>query len=460
MNKLLQSGTNITQDANGDYIVNFNGPLVNLKGKKYRSLEDYLHDVYAHVFETLAVLMREADELNGQLNNAEPDYASLFDENSFSVGSSLPSFGSLDINHPAYQEAINEAGGGKNNLPVNTNGDDGSLVEGVDEPDEGFGQYDEEHKRRFIYEPPQNQPPPTPPVKKTPLKKTGTTAKTLSPVRENKTPLKVNGKANPKKQAEKKAATKKATAKKTAKAAMAKADAKKTDKKPKSTLTEAVTEKLTDDEIKDYLDRAKASTTGLSNDYLLALVKMEGVALKMYDKDGSKSGNATVGIGNMIHTGKIGDTEADKKLEEPYKDGITRGKAFSDFVNGVNTRVDELNKMLDKAGIILDKQLYEIFFDIYWNGEGIKNAIWLYKDAGLQGLLYGLNATKPVYINTPTKKDPKHKTQLVPFIKSPNKDRKKLKTDIIEHRDDLYDKVMDIQNQKINENDNGAENTA
>ncbi|AXL51339.1 glycoside hydrolase family 24 [Paraburkholderia caffeinilytica] len=43
----------------------------------------------------------------------------------------------------------------------------------------------------------------------------------------------------------------------------------------------------------------------------------------MYDKDGSKSGNATIGYGHLVHLGKISGAVSEK----PFRNGITEAQA-------------------------------------------------------------------------------------------------------------------------------------
>ncbi len=110
MREILHSGINITQNGDGDYIVNLDAPLVTIKGKTYHSLEEYLKDVHDNVYNVLAKLIKESQELSGELNNPMPDYSSFFGINS------LPGLNSLNTEHPAYLEAMSSSNGGSSGV--------------------------------------------------------------------------------------------------------------------------------------------------------------------------------------------------------------------------------------------------------------------------------------------------------------------------------------------------------
>ncbi|CAB3752522.1 lysozyme [Paraburkholderia humisilvae] len=61
----------------------------------------------------------------------------------------------------------------------------------------------------------------------------------------------------------------------------------------------------------------------ISDDAVKFLKGWEQYAEKMYDNDGSKSGNATIGYGHLVHSGKITGTTFEKSFEK----GISQAEA-------------------------------------------------------------------------------------------------------------------------------------
>ncbi len=77
----------------------------------------------------------------------------------------------------------------------------------------------------------------------------------------------------------------------------------------------------------------------------------EDLTFKIYDRDGSKNGNATIGFGHLIHHGKIGNTEANKKLEEPYTNGIDISKATELLIGDIQEKETYVRNYLDQFGL-------------------------------------------------------------------------------------------------------------
>ena len=63
----------------------------------------------------------------------------------------------------------------------------------------------------------------------------------------------------------------------------------------------------------------------ISEEGLRFLEGWEAFSATMYDKDGSKSGNATVGYGHLVHLGKISGAASEK----PFNKGINEAQAES-----------------------------------------------------------------------------------------------------------------------------------
>jgi RHS repeat-associated protein len=141
-------------------------------------------------------------------------------------------------------------------------------------------------------------------------------------------------------------------------------------------------EVLTDRQIKEKLDARKASaTTGLSNDFLVAMVQEEGIALTTYDKDGNikYGGDATIGIGHLIHLGAIGSTQYDQAAideEKPYQDGLTLDQAFDLFVKDVSNRLSDIRSFL---ALLLNNKMKKVLlllivalFNLFGNAQSIQ----------------------------------------------------------------------------------------
>ena len=96
------------------------------------------------------------------------------------------------------------------------------------------------------------------------------------------------------------------------------------------------------------------------------MVSKEGFTLKMYDQDGDKIGNATIGIGHYIHSGRIDG----RKSEEEFKDGLTKDGVVNLFVNDIQKREIAVNKALKKLDLEVTQDQYEALVDIKYNLTG------------------------------------------------------------------------------------------
>jgi lysozyme len=61
----------------------------------------------------------------------------------------------------------------------------------------------------------------------------------------------------------------------------------------------------------------------ISDEGVKFLEGWEAFSASMYDNDGSKVGNATIGYGHLVHLGKISDAASEK----PFQKGITQAEA-------------------------------------------------------------------------------------------------------------------------------------
>lgn len=101
------------------------------------------------------------------------------------------------------------------------------------------------------------------------------------------------------------------------------------------------------------------------------MVIKEGVTLKMYDQDGGDVGNATIGIGHLIHTGRIDG----RKSEEKFKKGLTKDQVVDLYLNDIAIREVSVNKSLKKLDLEVTQSQYEALVDIKYNLTGQYNKI-------------------------------------------------------------------------------------
>ncbi|MDP2875573.1 MAG: lysozyme, partial [Holophaga sp.] len=131
------------------------------------------------------------------------------------------------------------------------------------------------------------------------------------------------------------------------------------------------------EESKDTKKKEASQTMSLSDKGADALKQYEKIVMKdgkavMYDNDGSKNGNATIGYGHMIHTGKIDGSAS----ETPYKNGISTEEATKLFKADAKSIVDAVNGML-KVGVSQQQfdALVSLAFNIGPGKAGGKNGL-------------------------------------------------------------------------------------
>jgi GH24 family phage-related lysozyme (muramidase) len=140
---------------------------------------------------------------------------------------------------------------------------------------------------------------------------------------------------------------------------------------------------------------ALSSKTGLSDKYYIILATGEGVALKMYDRDGDskKGGNVTIGIGHKIHSGVFNSTTYDSKAiekEKEFENGITVDRAFELLADDLSVRTKDVANMLAANGVKnIDDGSFSSIVDIYFNSgtENTKGAIKSFAKGGKEALL-------------------------------------------------------------------------
>jgi RHS repeat-associated protein len=117
----------------------------------------------------------------------------------------------------------------------------------------------------------------------------------------------------------------------------------------------------------------------LSTEHAATMIGHEGVTLTMYDQDGKKGknkedivGNATIGIGHLIHKGLIDGSNSEKDFEK----GLTKDAVVKLFVSDLSKREDAVNKRLKKLDLELTEGQYAAIVDIAFNkGEGNANKV-------------------------------------------------------------------------------------
>ena len=136
---------------------------------------------------------------------------------------------------------------------------------------------------------------------------------------------------------------------------------------------------FTKEEIEQHV--SSLDVQGLSKPYLKALVRTEGAALNLYDMDRAPSklklpeargGNATIGIGHLVHYGAIGSTQYDANAldkESPYLDKeISVDEVFSLFSKDLKWRVDLVNSKLKNRNLKdADQGVVDVLTDLLYN---------------------------------------------------------------------------------------------
>lgn len=79
-----------------------------------------------------------------------------------------------------------------------------------------------------------------------------------------------------------------------------------------------------------------------SEDGVKFLEGWEQFSVTMYDRDGSKAGNATVGYGHLVHFGKISGAASEK----PFKSGVTEAQAETLLKSDVKWAENTVNEKI------------------------------------------------------------------------------------------------------------------
>jgi RHS repeat-associated protein len=108
----------------------------------------------------------------------------------------------------------------------------------------------------------------------------------------------------------------------------------------------------------------------------------EGLTLEMYDVDGAPKGNATIGIGHLIHYGRIDG----RASENEFKNGISKQKAFEMFGEGLREHDKYINKYMKDLDVKLNAEQYAAMVDLSFNAGPSKarKIMSIYKDKGLE----------------------------------------------------------------------------
>ena len=103
---------------------------------------------------------------------------------------------------------------------------------------------------------------------------------------------------------------------------------------------------------------------------VLTTISFESLSLHLYDNDGSRKGNATIGFGHKLHNGPI--TADDEKL---YKNGITQDVAVDLLMEDIKSKIPTLNNLAKNRGLKgkLSQGEFNVAFDLYFNA-GTKKA--------------------------------------------------------------------------------------
>lgn len=107
----------------------------------------------------------------------------------------------------------------------------------------------------------------------------------------------------------------------------------------------------------------------ISDSGIAFIADWEGIRLKMYDDGGPGIGNATIGIGHLIHLGPI-----DGQISEaPFVNGITEAQAYDLFRVDVRRFEDVVNRL---ATVPLNQNQFDALVDFSFNTGGGYPAVW------------------------------------------------------------------------------------
>ena len=100
----------------------------------------------------------------------------------------------------------------------------------------------------------------------------------------------------------------------------------------------------------------KLNSTGAT-----AIALYENLSLSLYDKDGSVSGNATIGFGHVLHSGEIKSTDGKN---------ITFDQSISYFAQDIINAENTLNQKIENRGQTgsFTRDQYFALADMMFNG--------------------------------------------------------------------------------------------
>jgi RHS repeat-associated protein len=164
-----------------------------------------------------------------------------------------------------------------------------------------------------------------------------------------------------------------------------------------SIMPHSVQIRLTSNEILAYYNSNfnKNGDIRLSFNYVRAVIQEEGLATKMYDRDGgweyNGRDNATIGIGHLIHYGPIGNANYENGAvgkEQPFVNGLSTGQVFdlfrSDVLSKTNAFESDVKSITGKDASELPTNVYEMFFDIHFNSGNAKKSLAQYAKEGIE----------------------------------------------------------------------------
>ncbi len=130
------------------------------------------------------------------------------------------------------------------------------------------------------------------------------------------------------------------------------------------------------------IDKRNVTGSYMVNSKGAALITTyEGLSLSMYDQDGAKPGNATIGFGHLIHKGLINNTSSEKEFEN----GITLNRATELFVERIAEHEGYVNNYMSNLSIDLNADQFASMVDLSFN-KGPDDALKImktYKEKGV-----------------------------------------------------------------------------
>lgn len=108
------------------------------------------------------------------------------------------------------------------------------------------------------------------------------------------------------------------------------------------------------------LTHIKPGNLKLSSRGRTFVASYEGLRTKMYDNDGSESGNTTIGIGHLVHLGKKNGSQS----EDPFKNGLSEDEVFTLFEKDIASREKDLNRLITKR---VTQEQFDALFSIYYH---------------------------------------------------------------------------------------------